>query len=136
MQEALAAQTYFIYRFQVNPNQAIAFQDWAQTRGMAFWERLSGVVRYRTFRPEPRMTHAQLLSGKPSPIDVISQVELLSREILDRIVQSAEFQRIQQELLAFVMPDSLEYSILNCAYDSEMTVASPMNQKIDGSYCK
>jgi hypothetical protein len=121
MQTLSAAHTHFIYRFQINPDQAIAFQHWAQTRGMSFWEELPGVVRYRTFRQGQKLTDStRTLSGKPSPIDVISQVEILDRERLDRIFESSEFQRIQQELLNFVMPDSLEYSILDCAYDSRL----------------
>lgn len=119
MQTDSAKHTHFIYRFQVNPEQAIAFQGWAQSRGMSFWEKLPGVIRYRTFRKGQKLTDsARMLSGKPSPIDVISQVEILNQDMLDRIFESSEFQRIQQELLNFVMPDSLEYSILDCAYDS------------------
>jgi hypothetical protein len=119
MQTLSAAHTHFIYRFQINPDQAIAFQYWAQTRGMSFWETLPGVVRYRTFRQGQKlMDSTRMLSGRPSPIDVISQVEISDRERLDQIFESSEFQQIQQELLNFVRSDSLEYSILDCAYDS------------------
>jgi hypothetical protein len=113
--------THFIYRFRVNPQNAIAFQTWAQERGMIFWGQLPGVIRYRTFRQDrggARM--CQSLAGQTSPIDVVSQVEVVDRQTLDDIIASSEFQYIQNELLDFVLQDSLEYAILNCAYDSAL----------------
>lgn len=113
--------THFIYRFRVNPQNAIAFQTWAKERGMIFWGQLPGVIRYRTFRPELGGGRiATALAGQASPVDVISQVEVVDRETLDRIIASTEFQHIQHELLDFVIQDSLEYAILDCAYDSEL----------------
>jgi hypothetical protein len=110
-----------VYQFRVIPTQVPSFQDWAEKRGMGFWQQQPGVLRYKTFRkllPAAETGQSLDLAGQDAGIDVLSQVELLDLACLERITAQPDFQQIQSELLTFVYPGSLDYSLLDYAYDS------------------
>ena len=116
---------FVLYWFQVQAQQLDAFQAWATERGMVFWQQQSGVLRYRTFRVPTAAPDCAPMAGQAAPLHGLSQVELESEAALGAILNSPRFQEIQAEFVEFLVPGSLQYSILNCAYDS-LAALSPI----------
>lgn len=118
MKNSTTSSAFLTYWFKIRLEKINGFQVWATERGMPFWEQHRGVIQYRTFRQrcEPKLQAA--LMGIPVDAHGLSQVELEDTEALQRILFSAEFQMIQNELLQFIVPGSLKYLFLECAYDS------------------
>ena len=111
----------FVYDFCVHPERLVHFQEWAATKGMKFWEKQLGVIRYQTFRKDVKTLCSgckQHLLGQAKSIDVLSEVVIQDTSSLEAILRSEEFQAIQNELLQFIDQNSLSYSVLNKAYDS------------------
>ncbi len=111
----------FVYDFRINPERFESFQAWAMTKGMKYWQQQPGVIRYQTFRRPSRdevTSTVSELTGSSKQIDVFSEVEIQDYDCLDQIIQSLEFQAMQNELLDFVEVNSLSHSILKRAYDS------------------
>jgi hypothetical protein len=120
----LQSKAFLTYQFRIQPHQMAEFQTWARDRGMPFWETNDGVLRYRTFRKQSEASFQAHLNGQSAQVHGISQVEAESLEALQRIIASQAFKAIQNEFLSLIDPESLEYSVLECAYDSlqaEMT---------------
>jgi len=118
MRNETNSPVFLTYWFQIQRDKIEDFQVWAAERGMPFWEQHKGVIQYRTFRQYCDQEFQTLLAGLPAEVGGLSQVELESAEALKRILLTPEFQAIQNELLQFIMPGSLKYALLNCAYDS------------------
>ncbi|MCM1983886.1 hypothetical protein [Lyngbya confervoides] len=110
----------FVYDFQVQVNRLEEFQQWAASKGMKFWEKQAGVIRYQTFRKNTAslMSHRNKLLGSVKSLDVFSEVEIQDEDHLERIIDSSEFQQMQEELSYFIDPNSLTHSVLHQAYDS------------------
>lgn len=109
---------FLTYWFRVQASRAVEFQTWAATKGMSFWEKYEGILRYRTFRPSPVCMPNQKLAGNSASIHGVSQVEAKGIEAIEKVFATEEFCQVQEELLSFLEPGSLQYSVMNCAYDS------------------
>jgi 3-hydroxymyristoyl/3-hydroxydecanoyl-(acyl carrier protein) dehydratase len=117
--EDLESNSIFLtYWFRIQAERIVEFQTWAATHGMNFWEKYDGIRRYRTFRPSPISIPNCDLAGKPSSVHGVSQVEAKSIEAIHKVFAVEEFRKIQEEFLSFVEPSSLQYAVMNCAYDS------------------
>ncbi len=127
MLEIQPSSVLFIYDFRIIPELFTSFQEWAKTKGMKYWEKQEGVIRYQTFRRQTAhllRDTADQLKGLSKKIDVFSEVEIQNQNSLERILNSTEFQKMQNELLNFVESGSLSHSVLHRAYDSTETMAS------------
>ncbi len=125
MSNSSSPTLFLLYWFQVQTHQLDAFQTWAAERGMIFWQQQPGVLRYRTFRLPTAAPDCSPMAGQAAPLHGLSQVELESEAALSAILESPRFQEIQAEFVEFLVPGSLQYSILNCAYDS-LAALSPI----------
>lgn len=112
------SKAFLIYEFRILSSRLLEFQEWAEKKGMHFWEGHDGVIRYRTFRKLSEPELEQHLGEQSAPIHGISQIEAKGIDSLKRIITLPEFKAIHQEFISFVEPDSLQYSLLECAYDS------------------
>ncbi len=118
-EEDLKSNSIFLtYWFRIQAERVAEFQAWAATHGMSFWEKYDGIKRYRTFRPSPISIPHNELAGRPSLVHGVSQVEAKSIEAIHKVFAAEEFREIQEEFLSFLEPSSLQYAVMDCAYDS------------------
>ncbi|WP_404786216.1 hypothetical protein [Altericista sp. CCNU0014] len=118
-EEDLKSSSVFLtYWFKIRAERLVEFQTWATTHGMSFWEKYEGITRYRTFRPSAMPIPQNELAGTPASIHGVSQVEAKNIEAIRKVFASEEFQLIQEEFITFLEPSSLQYAVMDCAYDS------------------
>jgi 3-hydroxymyristoyl/3-hydroxydecanoyl-(acyl carrier protein) dehydratase len=116
--DSTSNSVFLTYWFQIQADLIVEFQAWAATHGMNFWEKYDGITQYRTFRPSPISIPQVELAGKPSTAHGVSQIEAKNIDAIYQVFATEEFQKIQAEFLSFLEPNSLQYAVMDCAYDS------------------
>jgi 3-hydroxymyristoyl/3-hydroxydecanoyl-(acyl carrier protein) dehydratase len=116
--DSTSNSVFLTYWFRIQAELIVEFQAWAATHGMNFWEKYDGIKQYRTFRPSSISIPQVELVGKPSSVHGVSQIEAKNVEAIYKVFETEEFQEIQAEFLSFLEPSSLQYAVMDCAYDS------------------